>query len=113
MAWTIWKQRCQETLVCLGPRLIVQVFLLTAFLHFFGFPAVDRFGKKGLMVVETEKDTGGIPFPAITLAHPGQISDDTFAFCKNASIEDCIQENTLSRADMIKSIHLGYTRQKT
>ena len=111
MAWTTWKQRCQETLVCLGPRLIVQVILLTAFLHFFGFPAVDRFAKKGVMAVETEKDTGGMPFPAITIAYPGQITDDT-CFHKNDSIEDCIQEKTLNWSDIIKSIHLGFTRQK-
>ena len=109
--WTMWKPRWQETLVFLAPRLIVQLFLLAAFLHFFGFPAVARFAKKCVMVVETEKDTDGIPFPALTLVSVGQITDDT-CFWKNESIEDCIEENTLNLSDIIKSSHLGFTRQK-
>ena len=54
--------------------MLVQVALLAAFLYFFGFPAVARFAKKGVMVVETSKDTNGIPIPAISLAAVGQIT---------------------------------------
>ena len=111
----LWKQRCREALVFLAqdlrPRLVVQVFLLAAFLHFFGFPAVARFEKKSVMVVETAKDTNGIPFPAITLAAVDQITEDT-CYPKNASIENCIEENTLKWSDIIKSSYLDFGRRK-
>ena len=119
-----WKQRWQQTLMLfgsrllvqdwskIGPRLLVQVFLLAAFLYFFGFPAVARFSKKGVMVVETFEDTRGIPSPAITLSATGQISDQT-CFRMNASIEDCLEENTLNRWELLKSVVLGfYQREK-
>ena len=107
----LWKKRWRDILVFLGPRLVVQVFLLAAFLHFFGFPAVARFEKKSVMVVETAKDTDGIPFPAITVAAVGQITEDT-CFRKNTSIEDCLEENTLKWSDIIKSSVLGFGRRK-
>ena len=101
-----------QTLLSVGPRLLVQVFLLTAFLYFFGFPAVARFAKKGVMVVETSKDTSGIPIPAITVSAMGQISGDT-CFHRNASIEDCLEENTLYKSDILKgNAILGMKRQK-
>ena len=103
----MWKRRWRETLVFLGPRLVVQVFLLAAFLHFFGFPAVSRFEKKSVMIVESAKDTDGIPFPALTIAAVGQITADT-CFRKNTAIEDCIEKNTLKWSDIIKSSVLGY-----
>ena len=78
-----------------APRLIVQVSLLIAFLHFFGVPAIARFARKGVVVVETARDTDGIPIPAITLAAFGQITDDA-CFHKNASIEDCFENKLAS-----------------
>ena len=96
----------------LGPRLMVQLLLLATFLYFFGFPAFTRFDKADVIVVRTTKDTNGIPVPAITLAVVGQISSDT-CFHENASIEDCIEENTLNRSDILKgNAILGFTRQK-
>ena len=109
--WSLLKQRLRDTLVSVGPRLIVQVCLLAAFLYFFGFPAVARFAKKGVVVVETEKDTDGIPFPAITLSAVAQITNDT-CFNKNESIEDCIEKNTINCSDILKPSVLGFRRQK-
>ena len=110
--WTILKRRLQKTLFSMqAPRLIVQVSLLIAFLHFFGIPAIARFARKGVVVVETARDTDGIPIPAITFAAFGQITDDA-CFHKNASIEDCFEKNTLNRSDILKSVTLGYIRQQ-
>ena len=109
--WPLLKQRLRDTLVSVGPRLIVQLCLLAAFLYFFGFPAVARFAKKGVVVVETEKDTDGIPFPAITLSAVAQITNDT-CFNNNESIEDCIEANTLNCSDILKPSVLGFRRQK-
>ena len=106
-----WKQKWLKTLILLGPRLLVQVFLLAAFLYFFGFPAVGRFSKKAVMVVETSRDTRGIPCPAITLAAAGQITDRT-CFHKISSIEDCLEENTLNRSELLKGVDLGFYRKK-
>ena len=94
-----------------GMRLLLQILLLAAFLHFFGLPAIWKYQKKEVMVLETSKDTDGIPFPAITVAAVGQITEDT-CFCKNTSIEDCIEENTLKWSDIVKSSVLGFGRRK-
>ena len=113
VSWTVCKRgRLLQTLLSVGPRLLVQVALLAAFLYFFGFPAVARFAKKGVMVVETSKDTNGIPIPAITVSAMGQISGDT-CFHRNASIEDCLEDNTLKKSDILKgNAILGMKRQK-
>ena len=64
------------------------------------------------MVVETTKETNGTPFPAITFVVANQITEDT-CFHRNASIEDCIVENTLNRSDILKGNPiLGFTRRK-
>ena len=48
-------------------RLLLQILLVTTFLNFFGLPAIKKYQRKEVMVVETSKDTDGIPLPAITL----------------------------------------------
>ena len=90
---------------------MVQVLLLATFLYFFGFLAVARFERNDVIVVRTTKDTNGIPIPAITLAAVGQINGDT-CFHRNASIEDCIEENTLNRSDILKRVFVGYRDRK-
>ena len=89
MIWTFEKQRI--ALITLGPRLLVQVVLLITFLYFFGFPAVMRFAKKEVMVVETTKDTHGIPSPAFTIAVVNQIKNDS-CFDKGASAHNAYIE---------------------
>ena len=64
------------------------------------------------MVVQTSKDTNGIPIPAITVSAMGQISPDT-CFHRIASIEDCLEDNTLKKSDILKgNAILGMKRQK-
>ena len=70
---TLRRRRWLEIIISLGPRILVQVFLFTTFVNFFGVPAVERFAKKGVMIVNSMKDTNGIPIPAITLAVENQI----------------------------------------
>ena len=89
----------------------VQVLLLTTFLHFFGFPAISRFEKKEVLVVEATKETGGIPLPAITIAVVNQIKDDS-CFDKNASIERCVERDTLDRSEMLRRVVIGSVLKK-
>ena len=108
---TVTNLRCGQTLITLGPRILVQVVLLTTFLYFFGFPAVARFSKKEVMVVETTKDTRGIPSPAITIAVVSQIKNDS-CFEKDASIEHCLERDTLNRSEVLRRVIIGWTRKK-
>ena len=85
--------------------------MLTTFLYFFGFPAVARFAKKEVMVVETSKDTRGIPSPAITIALVNQIKNDS-CFEKDASIEHCLERDTLNRSEILRRVIIGWKRQK-
>ena len=108
---TFGNLRWGQTLITLGPRILVQVVLLTTFLYFFGFPAVARFAKKEVMVVETSKDTRGIPSPAITIALVNQIKNDS-CFEKDASIEHCLERDTLNRSEILRRVIIGWKRQK-
>ena len=109
----IWKMACMVRTWCLWPivsqgtRVFVHLALLLVFLYFFGMPAVVRFAKKEVMIVETTRQTNGIPLPAITISVPHQITDHS-CFERNSSIESCLGGIVLNRSDILKSVVLGY-----
>ena len=86
--------------------------LFTTFLYFFGLPAVEEYRKKEVIVVETTKNTHGIPSPAITIAVPDQtrLKEDLYEHC-NTSIDACIMASTYNSTNLIDSVVLGYERQ--
>ena len=92
-------------------RILVQVALLIAFLHFFGLPAIARFAKMDVMIVETTKQTSGIPVPAITITVPGQIYGHS-CFNGNSSIDACLERISPKKSNLLKSVVLGYRDQK-
>ena len=92
-------------------RILVQVALLIAFLHFFGLPAIARFAKMDVMIVETTKQTSGIPVPAITITVPGQIYGHS-CFNGNSSIDACLERISPKQSNLLKSVVLGYRDQK-
>ena len=49
-------------------RLLLQILLLAIFHNFFGLPAIEKYHKKEVYLVNTLRNTEGIPLPAITLA---------------------------------------------
>ena len=98
-------------LISKGPRLIAQIGLLVVFSYFFGLPAIERFLKKDVMVVETLKKTDGIPSPAITISVTNQIKDHT-CFVRNESIEECLVKACLKQSDIIKNVKIGSKLQK-
>ena len=95
-----------------GIRLLLQILLLAIFLHFFGLPAIDKYQKRDAMVVETSKDTEGIPLPAISISD--QLSHRLVSSCYplNASITNCIKRETLNISRLLKNVLLGYTKKK-
>ena len=94
----------------LGRDFLFQLVLFTIFLYFFGLPAVDEYRRKEVMLVETKKNTDGIPAPAITIALPDQLKEDVFDRC-NRSIEACIVASTFNSTNLIDSVLLGYERR--
>ena len=92
-------------------RILIQAALLVVFLHFFGLPAIARFGKMDVMVVETMKQTNGIPVPAITITVPSQINGHS-CFNGNSSIDACLERITLKQSNLLKSVVLGYRDKK-
>ena len=115
-------------------RILIQVVLLAIFFHFFGLPAIKRFQAKEVilyvllsylqfyfqvMVVESRKDTEGIPAPTISL----------FPYSKNNSVfrlsleqieelynsdlqsDEYMTQNTYNQSDILIDIFLGYTRK--
>ena len=66
------------------------------------------------MVVETTRDTEGIPTPAITIAVTNQIKNGS-CFDKNASnnvFEQCFERNTLNGSEMFGRVIMGWKLKK-
>ena len=94
-------------------KLILQVWLLGLFLHFFGLPALRRFHDKNVIVVKSVRKSDRTPVPAISIAVKGvengwrkegiyqQIAKE---HCKNAkSVEEliiCIERLTYDLSDI-------------
>ena len=107
-----------RTLLGSAAKPFLQLILLAIFLQFFGLPAIERYRKKEVLVVEEKRDpdevevkrgTDGIPFPAVTIIAGGQQgpklcydSDD------GGSIERCIKNKSLNSSDLLKGVMLGY-----
>lgn len=91
-------------------RLFLQLLLLSIFLYFFGLPAIGKYLKQDVMVVEMKIDTGGIPLPAITIS--GSAASDIPCFSRNLTTS-CIEANTYNLAQNLKDIILGFTRKES
>ena len=91
-------------------RFLFQLVLFTIFLYFFGLPAVEKYCRKEVILVETIKNEDGIHAPAITIALPDQLEEDVFERC-NTSIEACIMASTFNSTNLIDSVLLGYERR--
>ena len=62
------------------------------------------------------KDTDGIPLPAITLLFANDASENQkYRFCYhlNVSIEDCLEKNTPNVSDILKKVLLGFEKKET
>ena len=102
-----------KTLLRSAARPALQIILLVTFLCFFGLPAIKTYQKKEVMVVESKRESNGIPLPAITLSawmqeEPGK------CYQRNQSAgatEKCIEENSLTRSDLFKGIIKGFDLQ--
>ena len=99
-----------------GMRLFLQILLLVTFLHFFGLPAIEKYQKKEVIVIDTTKDTEGIPLPAITLFFSnGAPETQMYRSCYNlnVSIVDCLEANTPNVSKLLKKVVFGYEKKKT
>ena len=98
-----------------GMRLLLQILLLATFLHFFGLPAIEKYERKEVMVVETSKDTDGIPLPAITLLFANDAPENQkYRSCYhlNVSVADCLETNTPIISNILKKILLGFEKKE-
>ena len=97
-------------------KMAVQLILLAICIIFFGVPAIQKYQKEEVMVVETIKYTDGIPLPAITIRtvdvqRRSRIREKCFT--RNKSVEDCIQANTQNLSAILKGVRYGYLDRKT
>ena len=105
-------KKMRGKIVSLEPRMLVQFTLFVTFFFLFGLPAIQRYMKKDVRIVETMKETKKIPAPAITFASSHQITQD-ICFQGNVSFEECIGEEILERKHILKSTaHLGFVNQR-
>ena len=110
-------------------RPLLQMTLFAIFLAFFGLPAIERYQAKQVMVVKIRRDTGGIEAPTISIAawnpqtkngwrgNTSMTYDLTEANCKDynrsRSVDQCIEERTYKKEEIIKDVILGYTVKKS
>ena len=97
-----------------GLRVFLQILLMGLFLVYFGLPAVKEYLKQEVMVVETKKDTSGLPAPAITVTvMPSDRSQKAACFHSSSSVEDCIKANTFNRSQILHDVVLGFTKRES
>ena len=96
-------------------RLLLQILLLAIFHNFFGLPAIEKYHKKEVYLVNTLRNTEGIPLPAITLTFGEDASEKRqFRSCYlvNTSIVDCLERNAPNSTTIIKKVMRGYSGMK-
>ena len=97
-------------------KLLLQILLLLIFLQFFGLPAISKYHQKDVMIVESTKDTEGIPLPAISLmfaASAPEIQKYRSCYQLNVSIIDCLETNAPNVSTILKKTLFGYKKRKT
>ena len=97
-------------------KLLLQILLLLTFLQFFGLPAINKYQQKDVMIVESTKDTEGIPLPAISLmfaASAPEIQKYRSCYQLNVSVIDCLETNAPNVSTMLKKTLFGYKKKKT
>ena len=96
-----------------GIKIILQIALLVTFLAFFGVPAVRKYQRGEVMVVESIKDTDGIELPSITVVeHKAKEEQQGSCYSLNASVEECMIFKTHNLSDLIKGVMLGYRKRE-
>ena len=108
-------------------RLIIQLWLLGLFLHFFGHPAVKRYQEQKVLVVSTRRETKGTQAPALTFVASGKDTKTGWkkkvkgwagfvqTLCKGANtteiIVSCIEQETYNLSDITErgAIIKGYS----
>ena len=97
-------------------RLFLQLLLLAIFFHFFGLPNIKKYYQRDVMIVESTKDTEGIPLPAISLmfaASAPEIQKYRSCYQLNVSIIDCLETNAPNVSTILKKTLFGYKKRKT
>ena len=101
-----------RTLVGSAAKPLLQLILLAIFLQFFGLPAIERYRRKEVLVVENKKETDGIPFPAVTISvGPQQEPARCYESDDGGSIERCIQNNPPNSSNLLKGVLLGFNKK--
>ena len=93
-------------------KISFQLALFIIFLFYFGLPAVEKYNRKDVMVVDRMKNTDGIPVPDITVSIWNESVYDSCLQKEGELIETCIEaaEKNLPQLD---SIVFGSKRQKS
>ena len=89
-----------NTMVCQGTilRVLLQITLLAMFIGFFGVPSLIRYQDSKVMVVVEEKDTAGIPAPALTICARDERETKIISDACNRSVNvfSCMQSESWS-----------------
>ena len=102
-------------------RVIIQLWLLGLFLHFFGHPAVQKYQDKKVLVVTSKHETKGTQAPSVTIVVANKYTEtgwkregfDGFVqtFCNDANttatIVSCIEQQTFNLSEITTKVTLG------
>ena len=101
-------------------RILVQLLLVFTFSWLFAFPAIETYQKKEVITITSEKETGGVLAPSITvlsrdgIERPVESFNVTLEKCRKMlkikllSIDECIEEETVTQSEVINDVFLGH-----
>ena len=104
-------------------RILVQLLLVFTFSWLFAFPAIETYQKKEVITITSEKETGGVLAPSITvlsrdgIERPVESFNVTLEKCRKMlkikllSIDECIEEETVAQSEVINDVFLGHQRR--
>ena len=96
-----------------GSKVILQIVLFVIFIFYFGLPSVEKYQKKNVMMVDSVKNTNGIPIPAISIVVLDNATRyESCLFKSTSSVERCLDESAKNWTQIISSVVLGLTRKK-
>ena len=103
---------CLKSCVKKGSRLGLQIILFAIFLLLFGMPALEKYNRKEVMVVNTVKNTNGIPIPAITIEVLDLSGYDSCLYRNDTSIARCFDGNAKNWTQIMRNGLIGLKRRE-
>ena len=93
-------------------RAFLQIVLFAIFISYFGLPAVKKYRKMDVIMVNSMENTDGIPIPAITIDIADTSGYESCLFKNASTVKRCLDESVKNWTPTVRAIVLGYKERK-